>query len=269
MRLEIIYFSGTGNTWWVVKRLAEKLHAGGAETRLVPFETREREEVPSPDADIFGVAFPCFGTGAPYNVDKFLHELPQGRGRKCFVLTSYALYNGSTAWDAVRVMKDRGYEPVLAGGVKMPMNIWLPGIKVWPIPKPARAEAIKKQALPAVERAADWLMEGKRVFLRRDPLNHLISRGQYMFYHTIMPYVNRSWSVDENCTRCGLCESICPRKNIEVTPDGVRFKGWCMLCVRCYSFCPEQAIQFAGKTRDYYRYPGVGDGYKPQVVEYA
>lgn len=36
--------------------------------------------------------------------------------------------------------------------------------------------------------------------------------------------------------------------------DGVRFLDHCMMCMRCYSFCPQQAVQSTPRTMNLERY---------------
>ena len=51
---------------------------------------------------------------------------------------------------------------------------------------------------------------------------------------------------DPECAMCywGKAYALGPNyNNVEMTPDGPHFADQCMLCMRCYSFCPVLAIQ--------------------------
>ena len=59
--------------------------------------------------------------------------------------------------------------------------------------------------------------------------------------------------VEEKCTKCGICERVCPTQVTEV----YEFKGGdvttsnCILCLRCVEMCPEEGclkFKVAGKT---------------------
>ncbi len=53
--------------------------------------------------------------------------------------------------------------------------------------------------------------------------------------------------IDNNiCTRCGACVSICPKKVLEMTDDGVTpVLDDCILCSHCYCVCPVEAVSFS------------------------
>lgn len=52
----------------------------------------------------------------------------------------------------------------------------------------------------------------------------------------------------DDCTMCGLCESMCRFNAIDQTPDGFKVDPLrCEGCKVCVSFCPTQAINFPTK----------------------
>jgi ferredoxin len=48
--------------------------------------------------------------------------------------------------------------------------------------------------------------------------------------------------VKKSCTSCGLCVSLCPRRNIKLKANGIRFGLNCLACYRCVYRCPNRAI---------------------------
>lgn len=61
-----------------------------------------------------------------------------------------------------------------------------------------------------------------------------------------------SYTVNDNCVRCGICAQVCPANNIAVTEEGVRFSDHCEVCYACLHNCPKNAIHMpveAGTTR--------------------
>ena len=62
-----------------------------------------------------------------------------------------------------------------------------------------------------------------------------------------------------NCTGCGLCERMCPVKNIRMDSGKPQWLHHCEHCVACISWCPVRAIEYADKTktRRLYRNPRI------------
>ncbi|MCL2678499.1 MAG: EFR1 family ferrodoxin, partial [Clostridiales bacterium] len=56
------------------------------------------------------------------------------------------------------------------------------------------------------------------------------------------------------CTGCGLCQKICPVKNIRLENGRPKWLGQCERCVACISWCPSKAIDYGSKTQERRRY---------------
>jgi ferredoxin len=51
----------------------------------------------------------------------------------------------------------------------------------------------------------------------------------------------QNFIVSDKCTNCGICEKICPVKNINVS-DKVSFDDNCLCCLGCLHLCPQNAL---------------------------
>ena len=49
---------------------------------------------------------------------------------------------------------------------------------------------------------------------------------------------------DRRLHGCGVCVSVCPRGNYELTSQGVKMSGDCEFCFACIQNCPQKAIRF-------------------------
>ena len=66
--------------------------------------------------------------------------------------------------------------------------------------------------------------------------------------------LDKSFHVDDNCNSCGVCEIVCPVKNIVLTDGIPQWQHKCQHCLDCINFCPEKSIQFGDKTQKTGRY---------------
>jgi MinD superfamily P-loop ATPase len=69
---------------------------------------------------------------------------------------------------------------------------------------------------------------------------------------------DRSFSASDRCTRCRVCEKVCPAHNIRMTDNGPVWQHRCTHCLACYHLCPNQAIESGIAQQDYYyRHPEI------------
>ena len=259
MKIDIYYFSGTGNTAWAVRRLAEHLTELGDEVTAASCENLTVADVDPTTCEVMGVAFPVYGSLAPPIFRDFLARLPSVTKKPLFAVTTAGYAAGDTGWYAVRSLRAKGYEPFLIDNVVVANNLYIPPVDVLPVTPPEKMARKLAQAEKKIAKLAGLIHRHKRHVIGADPLGLLMGITQRLGMKYLEPAMVKWLSVDETCTHCGWCVSHCPAHNIEMTDNGVEFLDRCMMCMRCYSFCPAQAIQATDKTknvRKYRRYGG-------------
>jgi ferredoxin len=250
--IAVLYFSGTGNTAWVVRELAQRLAALGDEVSSLSCEEALPHDAAIAGASMLGVAFPVHGSWAPSNLRTFLSHLPAAPGRPLFVLAVPAIFGGDAAWYAARPLRRKGYGPFLYANVFMPNNLY-------PVPGLSQVRQILGRAAHKLDRLAPLIHARKRHLEGVHPLGWL---GGYLQRWSLVlgeRWLQGRWFADASCIRCGRCAARCPAGNIEVNETGVHFGDACVFCTRCFHGCPQHAIQFTGVTRNqswFRRYPG-------------
>jgi ferredoxin/flavodoxin len=258
MKIDIYYFSGTGNTAWVVRRLAEHLTELGDEVAVMSCERVAGSDVNPAACDVIGLAFPVHASFAPSLVRDFVAGLPPAAEKPLFAVTTAGYAAGDTAWYAVRPLRAKGYQPFVLANVLVANNLRLPVLSPLPILSSEQILDKLEQASGKVDRLAGWIhrrehhIEGAGLFGRLMGVSQRLSVGPFE------ALAFKGFFADETCTRCGWCADHCPVHNIEMTDDGIEFLDHCMLCMRCYSFCPSQAIQSTERTKNIKRFPRYG-----------
>jgi ferredoxin len=79
--------------------------------------------------------------------------------------------------------------------------------------------------------------------------------------------MDKDFTVNDNCTGCGICEKVCPVKNIEMADNKPQYKHHCEQCVACIQFCPQKAINYKEATQNRRRYTNPEISYK-ELWEY-
>ena len=266
----IFYFTGTGNTRWVAKEIAEAI---GEELLYIPqlikeqryqFELQEKERI--------GFCFPTHGWQPPRIVREFISQLilTCQHSHYCWALTTcgdnmgeaMTIFNKELANNKALQAKDG--TPLQAESVFsviMPESyVCLPFMKTDPIDKERRKIENAQQQLQHI---ISIIKDCKR------GIEELEKGGTPRLYsYVIGAYFNqkmitdKKFTVDEEvCIHCGKCSKVCPVDNIAGTPPTWLHNGKCTCCLACYHYCPVHAINYGSITRkrDQYYFNRRGD----------
>lgn len=246
--IPIFYFSGTGNTWWVGKHLAESLNELGYKAQIHSIEQVSSPEIKDmiQTAEIIGLGYPIYGSDAPEIMKEFIDQLPSVQNKKpMMIYITQMEWSGNGAYFLRKKIEAKGYQVKWAVHFKMPSNI---GMDVFPFPatsdyskftnKLAKASLMAKKLALRVKKNQQWI-HSKNPFawvgawMQRAPFRWGLKWTQ-----------GRTYTVDaEQCSHCGRCERICPVNNINLNEEGLpEWGNECILCVRCFNYCPEEAI---------------------------
>ncbi|MFW6146260.1 MAG: EFR1 family ferrodoxin [Planctomycetota bacterium] len=243
----IYWFSGTGNSLHLARRLAEGL--GDAE--LVPIARAMRADEPPRLAERVGLVFPVYAWGPPAIVQRFIERLEaDGNGTPyVFAGVTCAKSAGATAATTRKLLRRRGLDLAAAWSVKMVENYPPMG----GAPDPDR----QKQHLDAADRRIDEIVEDLKTFptggVRGGGLLGLLGPVIRPLFLASLPKADREFAADDNCIQCGLCARICPVDDIELVDGRPTWLGRCEQCYACFHFCPTSAIQ-RGRTAKQHRY---------------
>ena len=271
-RVLILYFSGTGNTDYVARYLAERLVDLPVEVSLASIERQPPEAASGFDVLAFG--FPVYECDAPRFVRDYLQQIAPGGGRGAFVFCTKGAWAGNAVRRNLQRLDSRGFVPLGGASVSMPGTDGLPFLskRSWM----ARAALSKDyDSLRAADRLLKRLAyvlaglgagEPAEVYRQRLPLSlggallDWLWAGLYDLFGDSMR--SRFWA-DERCTRCDLCLKLCPTGNVAVEDGHPRFGDGCVLCMRCIHACPAEAIQIGRGTVDKFRWRGPKGDFRP------
>lgn len=230
----IYYFSSTGNSLYVSKRIAAAL---GAAVRPM-----FRHDAVCED-DVVGLVFPAFFWGLPKTVAEFLSGVTFTA--KAPYLFSIVTYGGSIAGingEVDRLLRKQGRRCSYANKIKCVEN-YLPGYKVNDTP----------QLHASVDEKTDRII--RDILARKTNFPGVYTPLNRLIYATYPPNgakpCDRIFRV-EGCVGCALCEKVCPRNNIRMEAGRPAFQGDCELCLACMHACPQEAINWkksGGKAR--------------------
>lgn len=254
IKITVFYYSGTGNSFYVAKKIVENFQEG----KLVSITTTMDRKIEC-DSKIIGIVFPIHGKYVPPIVFDFIFGIKMTNDPYVFAIATYGGFSGKTLSVIDAIISENGYELSYGNKILMPANcvISYPLInksektyqkiekhinKICDDLKLKKEKKIKKK-IKLKEKHLMFVLRKKEKYLQRGKL----------FYST------------DSCTKCEKCVKLCPVANIKMGDGKVHFLEKCILCMACINWCPQQAINWEGKTEKRNRYTNPNISYKEFV----
>lgn len=260
MRTVLFFFSGTGNTWWVCSRLKEELEALGNSAEMYSIEDPALEEEgfisgKVKRADRIIVGYPVYGSDMPDNIRNLIRTLPVvSDGKKFGAFCTQAAFSGDGSVFLKKDIQNKGYNFSHAFRINMTTNF---NVAVVPFLffKPAggkKLEKIKAKASTKIKRMAEKIDKGREYLEGRRIYQTLPGSIQRSLFRRSRQKLTGLFKFDrDRCVKCRLCAETCPTGNIIFDPEKTELKRGekCILCFRCYNFCPSLAINYGSSVR--------------------
>lgn len=235
----IFYFSGTGNSKWVARKIAEKINDKAYDItslNIIPKLNNESQ---------IGLVFPIYAWGVPEVMNEFAKNL-----EKTEVFTFGICTCGADAGIALKKLS-KIYRLDSCYSVIMPSN--------YIVGEDMEKENVILQKLENAKKEIDVISkeiiqrkkvyrvnEGKMPTLK----SNIVNKGFNKFARTTKPfYVDK-----EKCNGCGLCAKSCPTSTITLVEGKPIWNEKCYQCLRCINYCPQEAIQYGKATEKRGRY---------------
>lgn len=243
----IFYYSGTGNSKYAAKRIAdalgdtllsmnERIKAGD----FSPVETGER----------LVVVTPTYAWRIPRIVRDWLMKTElRGAERIWFVMTCGSEIGDAGSYNRA-LCQAKGVGCMGTAQFVMPENY----IAMFNAPQADEARAIVAKAEPDIDRViASIRAEEAFAPTRRNLYDRFMSGPVNPIFYSFCVKAD-AFTASDACVGCGRCEKLCPTNAVTLHDGRPVWGKGCTHCMACICYCPAAAIEYGKKSLGKPRY---------------
>lgn len=237
-KVNIYWFSGTGNSLKLAKTMKSKFEDYYCDTRLFPMVSTDPESIDK--EALTGLVFPVAVQSTYPLVWDFINNLPDTEGTEIFMADTMADASGGIVGPVKKVLSSKGYKCIGAKEFKMPSSMAFGDDEK----REQKIEETLKQGEDYVTDILNGISRWDRVPIASDMMRSF-SKPKLM-WSTMAATLKVETEI---CTKCGLCLNVCPVDCIKEDDNGfpVNNPKICNSCLRCLNFCPVNAYKFIGR----------------------
>lgn len=242
----ILYYSGTGNSRYVARRLAERL---GDEAVSLNERIKAGDVSPVETGERLVVVTPTYAWRLPRLVRAWLSRAELvGAKSAWFVMTCGSEIGNAGKYNRA-LCAELGLDYMGTAQIIMPENY----IAMFDAPERDEAHSIVAAAEAHIDRAAGHIAEGTPLPAAPLTLADRMKSGPVnpVFYKFCVGA--KAFTVSDKCVSCGKCEKLCPTNSVTLQSGRPVWGDGCTHCMACICYCPAEAIEYGkislGKPR--------------------
>lgn len=236
--MKIFYFSGTGNSLYVAKRLGGELYS-------IPQVLKGEDNIFEDEK--IGIIFPTYELSVPKIVREFIEKITL-RSPYIFVIMTCGNNNADATKWVTSFAKKHDIQISYSNSIKMIGN-HIPLVDI------EKEKSLDKN----IEESIDQLIKDvsdNRNYINGGMMIGPILRNALKVINKVHPMDSpANFSVNEDCIKCSTCIKVCPRANVSYNESKhITFSNHCESCLACVNNCPKKAIQVKGDKNPNARY---------------
>lgn len=242
----IFYFSGTGNSLYVAKEIAEKNKEELISIATILKDSKNIYEFTLKENEVIGFIYPIYAWAPPKQVLEFVEKLKLNNYKDNYIFTVATCGEniGKTIEVLSKTLSKKNLQLNSGFSIKMPNNYIILGdvdSKEVEKKKLLEAESIIAEINDTIKSKANGVFKVEKGFmpgLLTNVINPLFSKGAAE---------TKKFYSNDKCTGCGICEKVCNCSNINVQGRPT-WGSNCTQCLACIHLCPTSAIQYGKGT---------------------
>jgi flavodoxin/NAD-dependent dihydropyrimidine dehydrogenase PreA subunit len=255
MKVAIFLFSGTGNTYYIGRKIQDKFKENNIFCDLFAVERKHDDDTLIDSYDVIGLGYPIYGSDVPLLIRNWINGLKMYDSKRAFVFCTQMMYSGDGAAYGGRLLKKKGFIIRQQAHFNMPNNI-----TDYKILKPFykhNLERIEDKKTKQVHRFVNKIILDKRIRKGSNFLSLCLGLLQRIPYQKMeLKWISNSIKIEDSCILCKKCIELCPTDNFEIIDGVLTTKTQCIACYRCINHCPVNALHSSKNSLVKHPYKG-------------
>lgn len=243
----ILYFSGTGNSEYVAKKIAEEL----GDDMLNLFDKIRGHDYSISHSDRpWVIVSPTYAWQIPRLLYDWLSRTElKGNRDIYFVMTCGGGIGNADAY-VKKLSVSKGLHYLGCTPVVMPENY----IAMFQTPEREEALKIIEEAEETIKNISLTIENGTSFSELSITWKDKLSSGIVnSIYYPLLVHARKFYTTDA-CVSCGKCEKMCPLGNIHLEQGKPVWGNQCTHCMACICRCPKEAIEYGKHSKGLPRY---------------
>ena len=242
----ILYFSGTGNSEYVAKRIGKVVN-DTVVNLLDKIRDRDYSEIHSERPWV--IVAPIYAWRIPKIVEEWMLWTPFSGNKDIYFVTTCGDSCGNAAVYAKQIcipkkLIFKGFTTLV-----MPENY----IAMFNAPNKEKAMEIIDRQEKRITTIGRYIKAERdfpkvRMGLKEDLMSGIVND----LFYPVFVHAKKFYATDD-CISCGICESLCPLTNIHLVDGKPVWGDHCTHCMACICKCPKEAVEYGkisiGKPR--------------------
>ncbi|MDO4331218.1 MAG: EFR1 family ferrodoxin [Eubacteriales bacterium] len=247
----VLYFSGTGNSAYVAKKIAKAIQD---ETVSMNDKIKSRDYAKLDSVSPWVFVVPTYAWRIPRVVQEWISRADFHGNRRAYFIMTCGGDIGNAGKYAKELCEKKGFRYMGCLEIVMPENY----VAMFPVPEREAAEKIVAKAEPEIAAAGEMIREGKAFPERKISFGNKVSSGMVNdVFYPLFVHAKKFYSTS-GCIGCGHCVKVCPLNNVTLVDGRPKWGDCCTHCMACICECPKEAIEYGNKSKGKprYRCPG-------------
>lgn len=254
--MKFYYFSGTGNSYAVCKKLSESFNC-----EMTAIKDLENHSTVIESKRV-GLVFPIYYQDMPNIVHQFISNSNWTQADYIFTIPTFGGGPGTSFKSIDELLRSKGKNLSFSFGIHMPQNAFYKRFENIEVLLEKMNESIIVIHHSILAKASGYASNSRLQFYLEKPLIPLFKKIYKRYFEKEtgikenrieqIYHLDALTQANDLCNGCGMCLNICPVQNIQMIETNPQWLHHCENCLACYNACPQKAISVGFIKKDYH-----------------